>query len=299
MCVTWRCLRRSSESRSLLPPSLVNPTAVAEWTPVVSVLFPLAASLAALRSGELEAEVHWVQYWSIYAVLALLRGVAAAMPVLSRATDASVSLVPQLPFVELVFFLWLHLPRAHATDLLFSRIRPRLREPETPSAVSRVSDAIWRSADKIRRRTSGVPKLRDGDGIATPRAGALRKAPRLYMMLIDFLGSSSDSAAAAAVAAMPSPSRAGSRYSPGSPALLKFGASTPSNPPGVGGRETDSPVGATPALSRHSEPLGSAPYSRRRVPDSLPDSLPDCPETSDISKNQSDVDGSGRHAHDD
>lgn len=96
---------------------------VSEFTCVFSILFPLAATFAALRAAEPAAEVHWLQYWVLYGLIELVRGIVRALPILSSATAALLRVWPQLPLVELCGYAWLHLPRAHATDLAFERAR--------------------------------------------------------------------------------------------------------------------------------------------------------------------------------
>lgn len=105
----------------LAPASAVAGLSECGW--VASVLFPLFASLAALRSAEPEAEAHWLQYWALYGLCALARGLALALPVLSSVSAGLLRTCPRLGLAELVLALWAHLPRAHATHLAFARAR--------------------------------------------------------------------------------------------------------------------------------------------------------------------------------
>ncbi|KAG8459877.1 hypothetical protein KFE25_010926 [Diacronema lutheri] len=97
--------------------------ALSEARALLSVGFPLAATLAALRSAEPAAEDHWLRYWVLYALLELAKGAALALPLARRAAAGAAWAAAWVPLLELFALLWLHLPRAGGTELAFARAR--------------------------------------------------------------------------------------------------------------------------------------------------------------------------------
>jgi hypothetical protein len=167
-------LTRKSQTLALLFPHLAYfalvvalirllPTLCAhsvEYMGVPALLYPLVATLGALRDRDGDAQAHWLRYWAVYGAIAAASGLCAALPFVSAALAALGRALPALGPLQLAFWAWLHLPRARSVDGAFGRLRPLLHaaaplraraasEWQTARAFLGYASAFWGSRSAL------------------------------------------------------------------------------------------------------------------------------------------------------
>lgn len=99
-------------------PSLAHSAAELTWA--LRVGLPLLASTHALANANRKAEVHWLQYWVVFASATLARALARAIP----GGASLLALVPHGAELELAGYGWLHLPGTRSVEIAYGQLRP-------------------------------------------------------------------------------------------------------------------------------------------------------------------------------